>query len=178
MLSNYYVYIGILSMADIHPRGQSGDNPVMTSTGFLYLGTQDWRHPAWRGGFYPDDLPDDWLLSYYNNHFQSVYLTAEQAAAATPEDWATWLADTLERFVFLVEFDETLNLPASPRVRPVQPDWAARHLCWLEAAGDLRALSQRIAAHAATGEALFILSRTGDLAGLDRVAELRQVMGY
>ncbi len=150
----------------------------MESTDFLYLGSQDWRHPAWRGGFYPEDLPDDWLLSYYNNQFQSVYLTAEQAAAATPEDWATWLSDTLERFVFLVEFEAGLALPASPRIRLVQPDWAARHVCWLEEAGDLRALSQRIAAHAASGEALFILSRSGDLAGLDRVTELRQVMGY
>ena len=150
----------------------------MASTDFLYLGSQDWRHPAWRGGFYPEDLPDDWLLSYYNNQFQLVYLTAGQAAAATPDDWARWLADTLERFVFLVEVDAGLALPASPRIRLVQPDWAASHICWLEAAGDLRALSQRIAAHAASGEALFILSRTGDLAGLHRVDELRQVMGY
>ncbi|MCA1924736.1 MAG: hypothetical protein LDL16_00475 [Thiobacillus sp.] len=150
----------------------------MASTDFLYLGAQDWRHPEWRGGFYPDDLPDDWLLSYYNSYFQSVYLTLEQAAAATPADWETWLADTLERFVFLVEFDTGLALPASPKIRRVQPDWAVSHVCWLDAALDLRALSRRIATHAATGQALFILSRAADLTALHRVGELRQVMGY
>ena len=150
----------------------------MSATGFLYLGTQDWRHAAWRGGFYPDDLPDDWLLSYYNNHFQSVYLTADVVRRARPEDWTVWLNDTLESFVFLVELSEELEIPESDRVWRVRPDWAARHLCWLEDAGDLRALSRRIAAHAASGEALFILGHSGDLARLQQVTELRQVMGY
>lgn len=150
----------------------------MISTDFLYLGTQDWRHPAWRGGFYPDDLPDDWLLSYYNNYFRSVYLSADEAWKVQPEDWLVWLNDTLEDFVFLIEFSENLVLPESPRVRQVRPDWAARHVCWLDEAGDLRTLSQRIARHAASGETLFILGHSGDLTRLQQVTELRQVMGY
>jgi hypothetical protein len=30
--------------------------------------------------FIPDDLPDDWLLSYYNTQFQAVYLPAARLA--------------------------------------------------------------------------------------------------
>lgn len=150
----------------------------MGTTHFLYLGAVDWRQPAWRGGFYPDDLPEDWLLPYYNSHFKSVYLTADTARQAGEQDWSTWLNDTLDDFVFIVECESDLALPESPKVRCVEPAWVSRHVCWLEDAGDLRALAQRISGHAATGEALFLFSRQGNLARLRQVAELRQVMGY
>ena len=150
----------------------------MDSTHFLYLGTEDWRHPAWRGGFYPEDMPEDWLLPYYNSHFKSVYLTADAVRHVKPEVWSIWLNDTLDDFVFIVECEESLGLPDSLKVRCVQADWIARHVCWLDETTDLRALAQRIASHAASGEELFILSRQGDLARLGQVANLRQVMGY
>lgn len=33
----------------------------------LTIGTLGWEHSEWQGGFYPDDLPEDWQLDYYAN---------------------------------------------------------------------------------------------------------------
>jgi L-amino acid N-acyltransferase YncA len=58
------------------------------------------------------------------------------------------------------------------------PAWAAEHVWWLDEAPDLRALAQRISQHAETGEPLFVISRSGNLALMEEADALRQVMGY
>ncbi len=142
-------------------------------------GALDWDHPAWRGMFYPQDLPDDWMLSYYNTHFQTVYLPFNVWQAATASNWSQWLHETQENFVFLLESgDSHASFPASDRVRLALPGWSEEHLWWLDENFDLRALSQRITSLAARGETLFVISRSGDLRKLQAVNDLRQVMGY
>lgn len=42
----------------------------------------------------------------------------------------------------------------------------------------MRALAQRITQQATTGESLFVFSQSGDLVQLERVNNLKQVMGY
>jgi hypothetical protein len=69
-------------------------------------------------------------------------------------------------------------VPVSDRVRLALPEWSEEHLWWLDDNFDLRALSQRIASHAARGETLFVISRSGDLRKLQAVNDLTQVMGY
>ncbi|VAW71710.1 hypothetical protein MNBD_GAMMA10-1611 [hydrothermal vent metagenome] len=44
----------------------------------IKLGACGWNHAHWQGGFYPDDLPLDWRLSYYSNEFSAVLLTEKQ----------------------------------------------------------------------------------------------------
>ncbi len=151
----------------------------MITTRLVSVGAAGWDRPEWRGSFYPDDLPVDWLLPYYNAHFQAVYLPFAAWQAATDENWSRWLDDTDADFVFVLEpGGPSPRLPRSARVVLAVPDWAAAHLWWLEDAPDLRALAQCIGQHAATGEPLFVFSRQGDLARLEQVANLRQVMGY
>jgi hypothetical protein len=58
------------------------------------------------------------------------------------------------------------------------PAWQAQHVWWLDEAPDLRPLAQRITRHAASGEPLYVLSRSGDLGLLEQVRTLKQVMGY
>ncbi len=145
---------------------------------FLYLGASDWAYPAWRQAFYPEGLPEDWLLSYYNTRFQAVYLPAARWRVATPEQWRQWLDDTRDGFVFLLEDDAAPVPVASARVRRVSAGWEAGHVWWLDEAFDLRALAGRIAGHAASGAPLFVISRRGDLERLGQVESLRGVMGY
>ena len=146
---------------------------------FVFTGAVDWVQPAWRGAFYPDDLPDDWLLSYYNTQFQAVYLPATLWQGVSEASWAQWLHDTQDGFVFVLEAgDEGDAKSASARVVLATPAWEASHVWWLDAALDLRALAQRITQQAATGEPLFVFSRSGDLGLLQQVNNLRQVMGY
>ncbi|MES2369146.1 MAG: hypothetical protein V4554_06605 [Pseudomonadota bacterium] len=139
----------------------------------------NWNRPDWRGSFYPEDLPDDWMLSYYNTQFQAVYLPAVMWQAASDAIWAQWLGDTQDGFCFVLEpGDAGAVSPVSPRVLLATPAWTAAHVWWLDQAPDLRALAQRIAQQATTGSPLFVFSLTGDLVQLERANNLKQVMGY
>lgn len=150
----------------------------MASNALIHLGAENWKHAAWRGSFYPNDLPDEWLLSYYNTQFKTVFLPSTTARLITPQDWLDYLNDTLEDFVFIVEEAPGLQAPISGRVYVASPAWLAEHVWWLDDDPDLRALAKRIAEHAATGVALFVISRKGDLEALRKVEALREVMGY
>jgi hypothetical protein len=145
----------------------------------VFVGASNWAHPAWHGGFYPADLPDDWLLSYYNTQFQAVYLPASVWGGVSETAWAQWLSETQEGFCFVLEpTDGAIAQPASERVFLATPAWAADHVWWLDEVPDLRALAQRITQQAAKGEPLFVFSRSGDIGLLQQVNTLRQVMGY
>jgi len=149
----------------------------MSSPFLIHVGAEDWLHPAWRDHFYPAGLPGDWLLSYYNTQFQTVYLSAARWQAASAAEWAQWLDETQPGFHFLLEPGAGV-FPASPRVIVVTPDWAAAHVWWLDDAPDLRALARRAAEQAAAGEALYVISRQGNVELLTQINTLRQVLGY
>jgi len=151
----------------------------MTASALVLVGAAGWLHPSWRGGFYPDGLPDDWLLSYYNTQFQAVYLPASVWQAASEASWAQWLNDTQDGFYFVLEPGDAASVkPASERVLLATPAWEAGHVWWLDEAPDLRGLAQRIMQQAATGEPLFVFSRSGALGLLEQANTLKQVMGY
>jgi hypothetical protein len=151
----------------------------MASGNLVLVGASGWLHPAWRGRFYPDDLPEDWQLSYYNTRFQAVHLPAAFWQAASPAAWAQWLHDTRDGFHFVLEPGDAASVkPDSERVVLATPTWEAGHVWWLDEAPDLRQLAQRITQHAADREPLFLFSRCGDLGLLERVLTLKEVMGY
>ena len=119
------------------------------------------------------------MLSYYNTQFSTVYLPAAIWQTASGATWSQWLHDTLDGFYFVLEPGDTASpKPASERVLLATPPWAAGHVWWLDEAPDLRLLAQRITQHAATGEPLFVFSRSGNLVLMEQANTLRQVMGY
>ena len=151
----------------------------MASNSLVLVGAVDWQHPAWRDRFYPEEMPDDWLLSYYNSQFNAVYLPAAVWQAASEASWAQWLDDTLDGFFFVLEPGEANSAPpVSERVLMATPSWAAEHVWWLDEAPDLRVLAQRITRQASTGEPLFVFSRSGKLELMEQAKTLVQVMGY
>lgn len=151
----------------------------MAPGNLVLIGASGWMHPAWRDSFYPDGLPDDWQLSYYNTQFQAVYLPAAVWQATSEATWEQWLNDTREGFYFVLEPGDTATIPsASARVVLATPTWQAAHVWWLDGAPDLRQLAQRITQHAAIGEPLYVFSRSGDLDLLEQASTLKQVMGY
>src|SRR5512143_2109420 len=86
--------------------GAAPDAPAcrsMTSRSLVRVGAAGWLYPSWRSGFYPEGLPDDWLLSYYNTQFQAVYLPASVWQAVSAKTWGQWLGDTQEGFCFVLE---------------------------------------------------------------------------
>jgi uncharacterized protein YecE (DUF72 family) len=145
----------------------------------VLVGAVHWLHPEWRGHFYPEGLPEDWMLSYYNTQFQAVYLPAAVWRRADAAIWSRWLDETQASFMFVLEpADPGIEIPASDRVRLATPAWSSAHLWWLEETPDLRALARRVTQHAEQGEQLFVFSRSADLAQLAQVNTLKQVMGY
>jgi len=66
---------------------------------------RDWDRPDWRGEFYPEDLPEDWRLSYFANAFESVLVPATSWHEAPLERLAQWAKDVPDRFRFYLELD-------------------------------------------------------------------------
>jgi hypothetical protein len=64
-----------------------------------------WDRSDWCGEFYPEDLPEDWRLSYFANTFQSVLVPATSWRAAPRGRLAQWAGDVPERFGFYLEVD-------------------------------------------------------------------------
>lgn len=63
----------------------------------LQIGTYGWQHDSWVGGFYPDDIPDDWQLDYFSNAYRVVLV---------PENvWIHWTEDDCESALDAVEGD-------------------------------------------------------------------------
>lgn len=151
----------------------------MSSSALVLVGAVNWDHPAWRGRFYPEGLPDDWMLSYYNTQFQAVYLTADRWQGTSATTWSRWLDDTQEGFHFVLEpAASAVPAPVSPRVTRADAAWEAAHVWWLDEQPDLRALAERIARHAAQGQPLFVFSRRADLGRLEQIKSLKEVTGY
>lgn len=92
------------------------------------IAARGWCHEGWRGGFYPDDLPEDWRLAYYGNEFRAVVVPAAHWETVDSVEVERWLEDTPERFGFYLEvvdlatdWDrfERLLTPLFPRIKGV-----------------------------------------------------------
>lgn len=66
-----------------------------------------WEHTAWSGGFYPDDLPDEWRLTYYANEFPGVLVPTERWQYVGDEVLQEWVDDVHESFGFFLELAQT-----------------------------------------------------------------------
>ena len=88
----------------------------------FYFGAKDWQHDNWLDSFYPDDLPEDWQFSYYNNEFQCVLLSDERLQNIDEEQLQEWLEDIAEPFRFFVELcPHTQWRTLEPKLRTLAP---------------------------------------------------------
>ena len=74
----------------------------------VLVGARGWEHEAWRGDFYPEDLPEDWRLTYYANAFRSVLVPAERLASVPGEELRRWPGEVPEGFLFYLEVSRQL----------------------------------------------------------------------
>lgn len=146
----------------------------------VYSGAIGWAHAPWWGDFYPEDLPEEWQLSFYNTQFRCVYLPHALWKNATDAEVAGWLDETLEGFRFVLGASETSSAEDAPRARRFgergMPE-GQLDIVWLEGRPDLRDLAQRMQKAAQGGSPLFLVSRDGALAQLRQVSELMDVLG-
>lgn len=69
----------------------------------MQVGAYGWLLPHWIGGFYPEDLPSQWTLSYYSNVFNTVMVPASYWQQGSGYDCDSWLEDVHEDFGFYFE---------------------------------------------------------------------------
>lgn len=68
----------------------------------VLIGARGWRHPGWQNSFYPDDLPQDWQLTYYSNEFPMVVIREQEWMQI--EDMTDLRKECTKGFQFLVEW--------------------------------------------------------------------------
>ena len=74
----------------------------------LNIGAYGWKHENWSGDFYPDDLPQDWQLTYYSNAFNCVLVPVEYWCEQEMPACEEWLESVHEDFRFHIACDERL----------------------------------------------------------------------
>jgi len=70
----------------------------------LKLGSYGWRHDHWQPGFYDDELPEDWQLTFYANEFNTVLVPASYLDES--RDIEQWCEDVSENFRFYIEWPQ------------------------------------------------------------------------
>ncbi len=98
-----------------------------------------WWHPDWVGPFYPDDMPEEWQLTYYANFFHTVVIPAAAWGDDPAAQAAQWREDVHDKFVFVAETPAPaagLEALGDALLGTVGEGAAGR---WLHAEGDLTA---------------------------------------
>lgn len=69
----------------------------------IHVGTSGYNYEAWRGIFYPDDLPAKRMLSYYASNFDTVEINYSFYRKPTSKILANWAAQVPEGFRFALK---------------------------------------------------------------------------
>jgi len=69
----------------------------------ILIGATGWNHPAWVGSYYPEDLPEDWRLSYYSNELNTVLVPESDWTNKNRDDIEEWIDETHDEFIFYFE---------------------------------------------------------------------------
>jgi uncharacterized protein YecE (DUF72 family) len=69
----------------------------------VLIGTSGFSYPAWRGGFYPEKLPEPKMLGYYAGHFRAVEINNSFYRMPTAEVLGRWAAETPPEFRFALK---------------------------------------------------------------------------
>lgn len=79
----------------------------MTTESRIETGALGYQHPGWEEDYYPDGLPEDWLLDYYSHHFRFVLLKTQEWLDASEEEVRQWKEDVKESFDFFLSIQAT-----------------------------------------------------------------------
>ena len=69
----------------------------------VHVGTSGYNYEAWRGSFYPEDLPSKKMLAYYAERFDTVEINYSFYRKPTPKILEGWAAQVPERFRFALK---------------------------------------------------------------------------
>lgn len=75
----------------------------------ILVGTSGYKYPAWRGSFYPEELPAPRMLPFYAERFRTVEINATFYRMPTPKAIAGWAAATPPAFVFALKAPQRIT---------------------------------------------------------------------
>ena len=73
------------------------------SVAMHWIGTSGYNYPEWRGAFYPKDLSNADMLSYYASRFSTVEINYSFYRIPSEKTLAGWAAATPDDFVFTLK---------------------------------------------------------------------------
>jgi uncharacterized protein YecE (DUF72 family) len=75
----------------------------------VLAGTSGYSYPAWKGRFYPADLPKSRMLEAYAHRFPTVEINATFYRMPTPHGLATWRAGVPSDFTFALKAPQRIS---------------------------------------------------------------------
>jgi uncharacterized protein YecE (DUF72 family) len=75
----------------------------------ILVGTSGFSYPAWRGPFYPADLPASGMLRFYAGVFQTVEINHSFYRLPTPALLASWRRETSPTFRFALKAPQRIT---------------------------------------------------------------------
>jgi len=82
----------------------------------VLVGALDWQEDLWVATFYPDDLPEDWRLTYYANEFSTTVIDmAGLQDSASSDELAEQVSDCHEGFRPVLRVETTKLSPGDVR---------------------------------------------------------------
>lgn len=149
----------------------------------VFLGGTDWRCDSWGRGFYPDDMPSEWRLTYFNTQFSCVWLSHSAWCGTSLEEANSWVEDTHAGFRFLLEAGAVPGAHESELMSILTPrlglHCAADHgdLIWFRAGVNLRDLARTLLERVERTRTVYLLSRDGDRSTLEQVETMVRLLG-
>ncbi len=75
----------------------------------IHVGTSGFSYPAWKGAFYPADLPAKKMLPYYASRFGSCEINNTFYRMPKAEALAKWLGEVPESFSFVLKASQQIT---------------------------------------------------------------------
>ena len=158
-----------------------------------YVGSVGWEHAAWQAMFYPEDLPPEWHLTFYNNHFSCVYLPYAEWSSRTIAELSAWCNDVMAHFRFVLEINPNgldsvdkekltalsshLGLLVDAFGKVVPENELKGEILWLAPQPDYKELARLLQLYTQQGAQVFLISREHDLNVMNEAQRLLEIMG-
>ena len=75
----------------------------------LYVGTSGYSYKAWKGPFYPEDLPDPQMLRFYGERFRSVEINNTFYRLPKASVLEAWAAEVPADFKFVLKASQRIT---------------------------------------------------------------------
>ncbi len=75
----------------------------------VLIGTSGYSYPAWKGHFYPEDLPAKKFLPYYAERFPTVEINNTFYRMPTAKLLETWAAEVPDGFTFAIKAPQRIT---------------------------------------------------------------------